>query len=161
MTDAYTTVQEWPKMLYRPAPQGGVEKRAFNSEADVPKNEGWTDSAAAKAKAKPAPVVQRVSPRDQADLRIKLATEAKNAAEASNMAARSEAAAQDARNALHAALTRVADLEGFVQLVANNANLPAPVRTAAQGVLKPPAAPEAEPRRRKLNAKLPADGAED
>lgn len=157
MPDAYSHIQEWPRMLYRPAEQGGIERRVFALEADVPDGQGWTDSATARSKAKPEPPKITLDSKTKASLEQKLERASRDNAELSNMLAREQATAHDMRNRFHEAQTRIADLEGFLAIVAKSDAIPAPVRESASKVLNPPAAPEPEPRRRKLKSGAQAE----
>ena len=144
MTDAYTRIQEWPKMLSRPKPEGGIERRAFNSPDEVPADGGWTDSATARANAKPAPPPQTRNQQREAKLERDLAQTLADLHESNGMRAKAEAAAHDARNALHAEQTKNADLMAFVAMVRKVDGAPADVIAAADAFLKPP--PPEKPR---------------
>lgn len=93
-------MNEFPKSLYRPKPEGGIEQRSFPSEAAIPKNEGWTGHKEALANAKPAPVAPtrddrhavaqaqliEEQKREIAALRTELLTERGNATRAADRA---------------------------------------------------------------------------
>lgn len=153
MTDAYSAIKEWPKMLYRAAEAGGVEKRIFQSEGDIPKGAGWGDSATAHKNAKPAPAPVTRDTKRLADQEKALAELSNDLHEKTVALGRADAAAHDARKMADAAIARCADLMAFIALVAQSSDAPEEMRKAAEAIVNPPPAEEAEPKRKKIAAK--------
>lgn len=153
MTDAYSSIKEWPKMLYRAAEAGGIEKRIFHSEAEIPKGQGWGDSDTARKNAKPAPPPVTRDTKRLADQEKALAELTNELHEKTIMLGREQAAAHDARNIADTAIARAADLAAFVSLVAQSSDAPKEMRDAADALLNPPPAEEPEPKRKKMVAK--------
>lgn len=135
MTDAYVNIKEWPKMLYRPASAGGVEKRIFNSQAEVPTDDGWTDADTAKANAKPAPPRQSVDARAKHGLEVQLEKASRDNAELTNLMAKADAALHDQLQTNAEQATRIADMSDFLRKIVAADGTPENVKEEAEKLL--------------------------
>lgn len=131
-------VKEWPKTMYRPAPQGGLEHHSFACEQDVPAQQGWTDYNSAKAEAKPEPVtVSKVQKADAAKDRA-IEDQRKQIEKLVANLGTMQIAANQAQSRATDAEVRLADVCDVVRTVLKEADLPEDLRQQLADAIDPP-----------------------
>lgn len=131
-------VKEWPKTMYRPAPQGGLEHRSFSCEQDVPGQQGWTDYNSAKAEAKPEPVTASKAQRADASKDRANEDQRKQIEKLVANLGGMQVAANEAQSRATDAEVRLAGVCDVVRAVLKEVDLPEGLRQQLSDAIDPP-----------------------